>query len=83
VAPKRKTVEGESRKARFVHQKGSGMTNILIEDIDSNELLPKTLNNWNDPNLVATYQYCKSQKLKTFIETEFWWRSEMLQLHNI
>ena len=58
------------------------MNNIYIEDIDSNELLPKTLNNWNDLNLVATYQYCKSPKLKTLIESEFWWRTEMLQINN-
>jgi phage pi2 protein 07 len=58
------------------------MTNILIEDIDSNELLPKTLNNWNNLNLVETYQYCKSQKIKNLIASEFWWRTEMLLLRN-
>jgi hypothetical protein len=58
------------------------MNNIYIEEIDSNDLLPKTLNNWNDPNLVATYQYCKSPKLKTLIESKFWWRTEMLQINN-
>jgi hypothetical protein len=59
------------------------MNNIYIEDIDSNELLPKTLNNWNDPNLVATYKYCKSQKLKNLIECEFWYRSEKCLLNTL
>ena len=48
-----------------------------IEDIDSNELLPKSLDNWNNINLVETYNYFKSQKLKRIIECEFWFRSEI------
>ena len=50
---------------------------MLIEDIDSNELIPKSLNNWNDINLLETYNHAKSKKIKKIFFCEIWYRSEI------
>ena len=42
--------------------------------------LPTSLDLWNNHNLLETYNYTKRPDLKAFIASEFWWRSEMLQI---
>ena len=53
-----------------------------MENLDLQEALPKSLQRWNNYNLAETYNYTKRPDLKSFIASEFWWRSEMLQLHH-
>lgn len=52
-----------------------------MENLDLQEnLLPTSLDRLNNHNLLETYNYTKRLDLKAFIASEFWWRSEMLQL---
>ena len=56
----------------------------MLENLDLQEnLLPTSLERWNNHNLLETYNYTKRPDLKAFIASEFWWRSEMLQLSDI
>ena len=53
----------------------------MFENLDLQEtLLPTSLDRWNNHNLLETYNYTKRLDLKAFIASEFWWRSEMLQI---
>ena len=55
----------------------------MLKNLDLQETpLPKSLQRWNDYHLVETYNYTKRQDLKSFIASEFWWRTEMLLLRN-
>ena len=55
----------------------------MIENLDLQETpLPKSLQRWSDYHLDETYSYTKRQDLKSFIASEFWWRTEMLLLRN-
>ena len=55
----------------------------MLENLDLQETpLPKSLQRWNDYHLTETYNYTKRQDLKSFIASEFWWRTEMLLLRN-
>jgi hypothetical protein len=54
----------------------------MLENEEMQEILPKSLNRWNNHNLSETYNYTKNKELKVFIESEFWWRTEMLQINN-
>lgn len=58
-----------------------------MENPDLQELgqlpLPTKLDRWSDHNLIETYNYTKRADLKVFIASEFWWRTEMLELANI
>jgi hypothetical protein len=55
----------------------------MLENLDLQEnLLPTSLERWNNHNLLETYNYTKRPDLKAFIASEFWWRSEMLLLRN-
>ncbi len=42
--------------------------------------LPTSLDLWNNHNLLETYNYTTRPDLKAFIASEFWWRTEMLQI---
>ena len=56
----------------------------MLENLDLQEIpLPKSLQRWNNYNLAETYKHTKRQDLKSFIASEFWWRSEMLEFHHI
>jgi len=56
----------------------------MLENLDLQETpLPKSLDRWNNHNLLETYNYTKRPDLKAFIASEFWWRSEMLQISDI
>ena len=50
-------------------------------DLQQNPL-PRSLGRWSDHNLIETYNYTNRRDLKSFIESEFWWRTEMLLLRN-
>ena len=53
----------------------------MLENLDLQETpLPTSLDRWNNHNLLETYNYTKRPDLKAFIASEFWWRSEMLQI---
>jgi hypothetical protein len=53
----------------------------MLENLDLQETpLPTSLDRWNNHNLLETYNYTNRHDLKAFIASEFWWRSEMLQL---
>jgi hypothetical protein len=53
----------------------------MLENLDFQEtLLPTSLDRWNNHNLLETYKYTKRPDLKAFIASEFWWRTEMLQI---
>jgi hypothetical protein len=54
----------------------------MLENEEMQEILPKSLERWNNHNLSETYSYTKNHDLKVFIASEFWWRTEMLQLRN-
>lgn len=54
----------------------------MIENEEMLEVLPRSLERWNNHNLSETYNYTKNHDLKVFIESEFWWRNEMLLLRN-
>jgi hypothetical protein len=54
----------------------------MLENEEMQEILPKSLDRWNNHNLSETYNYTKNKELKVFIESEFWWRTEMLQINN-
>jgi hypothetical protein len=54
----------------------------MLENEEVQEILPKSLDRWNNHNLSETYNYTKNKELKVFIESEFWWRTEMLQINN-
>jgi hypothetical protein len=54
----------------------------MIENEEMLEVLPRSLERWNNHNLSETYNYTKNHDLKVFIESEFWWRTEMLLLRN-
>jgi hypothetical protein len=55
----------------------------MLENLEMQEVaLPKSLQRWNDYHLAETYNYTKRQDLKSFIASEFWWRTEMLLLRN-
>jgi hypothetical protein len=55
----------------------------MLENLDLQETpLPTSLDRWNNYNLLETYNYTKRPDLKSFIASEFWWRSEMLLLRN-
>ena len=55
----------------------------MLENLDLQETpLPKSLQRWNDYHLAETYKYTKRQDLKSFIASEFWWRTEMSLLRN-
>jgi hypothetical protein len=45
--------------------------------------LPTSLDLWNNHNLLETYNYTTRLDLKAFIASEFWWRTEMLQINHI
>jgi hypothetical protein len=56
----------------------------MLENLDLQETpLPTSLDRWNNHNLLETYNYTKRPDLKAFIASEFWWRTEMLQLSDI
>ena len=53
----------------------------MLENLDLQETpLSTSLDRWNNHNLLETYNYTKRPDLKSFIASEFWWRSEMLQI---
>ena len=55
----------------------------MLENLEMQEVaLPKSLERWNDYNLSQTYNFTKRSDLKSFIASEFWWRTEMLLLRN-
>jgi len=57
----------------------------MFENLDLQEgplPLPRKLDRWSDHNLIETYNYTNRADLKSFIESEFWWRTEMLLLRN-
>jgi hypothetical protein len=55
----------------------------MLENLDLQETpLPKSLDRWNNHNLLETYNFTKRPDLKAFIASEFWWRTEMLLLRN-
>ena len=55
----------------------------MFENLEMQEVaLPKSLQRWNDYNLSETYNFTKRLDLKSFIASEFWWRTEMLLLRN-
>jgi hypothetical protein len=51
---------------------------INIEELE--EILPKSLTNWNQHHLEKTYEYCRSNSLKNMINCEYWWRNELCVL---
>ena len=56
----------------------------MLENLDLQETpLPTSLDRWNNHNLLETYNYTKRLDLKAFIASEFWWRTEMLELRDI
>ena len=55
----------------------------MLENLEMQEVaLPKSLQRWNDYNLSETYNFTNRLDLKSFIASEFWWRTEMLLLRN-
>jgi len=45
--------------------------------------LPTGLSGWNNHNLTETYYYTKRQDLKSYIASEVWWRTEIVNLQHI
>ena len=55
----------------------------MLENLEMQEVaLPKSLQRWNDYNLSETYNFTNRLDLKSFIASEFWWRTEMLLLRH-